>query len=99
TSDLYPLSLPDALPICAAFYSSGGYHHHLATNVWNSRGAGQRSRGAAGLAGVELLADAANHDRLAGVLAAQGADPWGTPFTVSRSEEHTSELQSRENLV
>jgi len=70
----------------AAFYSSGGYHHHLATNVWNSRGAGQRSRGAGGLAGVELLADAANHDRLAGVLAAQGADPWGTLFTVSRKE-------------
>lgn len=70
----------------AAFYSSGGYHHHLATNVWNSRGAGRRSPGATGLAGVELLADAANHDRLAGILAAQGADPWGTPITVSRKE-------------
>ena len=26
----------------ALFVSAGGYHHHMAMNVWNSRGAGQR---------------------------------------------------------
>ena len=26
----------------AAFVSAGGYHHHMAMNVWNSRGAGRR---------------------------------------------------------
>ncbi|MEI2807628.1 VOC family protein [Albidovulum sp.] len=68
----------------AAFFSSGGYHHHLATNVWNSRGAGRRSEGAAGLAGVELLAGPEDHDRLAAALAASGGtDPWGTPVSVA----------------
>ena len=70
----------------AAFLSTGGYHHHLAANVWNSRGAGRRSPDAAGLAEVNLLADAANHDRLSGVLATRGTDPWGTPITVSRKD-------------
>ena len=41
---------------------------------------------AAGLAEVNLLADAANHDRLSGVLATRGTDPWGTPITVSRKD-------------
>jgi catechol 2,3-dioxygenase len=27
----------------ALFVSAGGYHHHLAVNVWNSRGAGPRA--------------------------------------------------------
>lgn len=27
----------------AMFYSAGGYHHHLATNVWQSPGAQERS--------------------------------------------------------
>ena len=26
----------------ALFVSAGGYHHHMAMNVWNSRGAGPR---------------------------------------------------------
>ncbi len=68
----------------AAFFGSGGYHHHLAANVWNSRGAGKRSEGAAGLAGVELLAGPEDHDRLAAALAASGGrDPWGTPVSVA----------------
>jgi catechol 2,3-dioxygenase len=28
----------------AIFVSAGGYHHHMAMNVWNSKGAGRRSR-------------------------------------------------------
>ena len=30
--------------------SSGGYHHHLGTNVWQSAGAGRRDDAARGLA-------------------------------------------------
>ncbi len=30
----------------ALFVSAGGYHHHMAMNVWNSRGAGPRMPGA-----------------------------------------------------
>ncbi|NJS37764.1 MAG: VOC family protein [Rhodobacteraceae bacterium] len=67
----------------AAFYGSGGYHHHIATNVWNSRGAGRRSDPATGLAEVTLAADTA---ALAGIKAKGGAeqmeDPWGTIIAV-----------------
>jgi catechol 2,3-dioxygenase len=69
----------------AAFFGAGGYHHHLGANVWNSRGAGQRSP-STGLAGVELLADA---DSLAAIAARTGgktevSDPWGTVITLTR---------------
>ena len=60
----------------ASFYATGGYHHHLATNIWNSRGAGQRSESSAGLAEVVLDADPA---RLA---AGAIIDPWGNRITV-----------------
>lgn len=54
------------------WYGWNGYHHHLAGNVWNSRGAGPRPDGATGLAEVVLNApDAADRDL---------ADPWGTQF-------------------
>jgi catechol 2,3-dioxygenase len=39
----------------ASFFGSGGYHHQLAGNIWNSRGAPVRQPGMTGLAGVELL--------------------------------------------
>jgi catechol 2,3-dioxygenase len=32
------------MPGQALFVSAGKYHHHMAMNVWNSRGAGRRSR-------------------------------------------------------
>ncbi len=32
----------------ASFYGSGGYHHQLAGNVWNSRRAGKTPRGHGG---------------------------------------------------
>ena len=73
----------------ATFFASGGYHHHLAANVWESRGAGSRGTGDLGLAAFELVAAdegaaAALRERLraAGVEAAEGAagltveDPW-----------------------
>jgi catechol 2,3-dioxygenase len=60
----------------AAFYSSGGYHHHIASNIWNSRGAKVRQPGMTGLAEVGLRADK-------GLLPATLTDPWGTQFTVT----------------
>ena len=75
----------------SAFLSSGGYHHHVAMNVWNSAGAGRRSDETTGLDWFSL------HVEDEGILAAQakrlnlapqtdtgnGApietrDPWGT---------------------
>jgi catechol 2,3-dioxygenase len=47
------LDLIAAMP-AAAFLSSGGYHHHVATNVWQSAGAGRREPRRAGLAFVHL---------------------------------------------
>lgn len=38
----------------ALFVSAGGYHHHMAMNVWNSRGAGPRMP-ALGLGQVDLM--------------------------------------------
>jgi len=43
----------------ALFVSAGGYHHHMAMNTWNSRGAGAR-RLALGLGEVELRLPAAD---------------------------------------
>ena len=67
----------------ASFFGSGGYHHHLGANDWNSRGAGPRQYPATGLADVQILADAGE---LAAVRARNGgktvlADPWGTALT------------------
>ena len=74
----------------AVFFGAGGYHHQLAANTWNSRGAPVRSTGTTGLAGVALLAspealDAARtRCRQAGLPfdEADGSlvlhDPWGT---------------------
>ncbi|EJZ20692.1 VOC family protein, partial [Rhizobium sp. Pop5] len=33
----------------ASFFATGGYHHHLAANIWNSRGAGARADNMTGL--------------------------------------------------
>ena len=60
----------------AAFMSSGGYHHHLAGNVWQSAGAGRRDPAVAGLREVALHA---SDSRAAGVF----EDPWGTRFVVA----------------
>lgn len=38
----------------ALFVSAGGYHHHMAMNTWNSRGAGRR-RPVLGLGKVEIV--------------------------------------------
>ena len=74
----------------ASFYGSGGYHHQLAGNVWNSRGAGQRPQGMAGLDTVEIVVrDAADIAAIAARAESAGIeatnegegvtlrDPWG----------------------
>lgn len=72
----------------ANFFGAGGYHHHIGTNIWNSRGAGPRPEGTTGLAGIELLAAP---EAAAGIAARLGAgpdgtiaarDPWGTRLTI-----------------
>lgn len=40
----------------ASFLASGGYHHHIGANIWQSRGAARRQDGEAGLASFELVA-------------------------------------------
>lgn len=79
----------------ASFYGSGGYHHQLAGNVWNSRGAPQRPKGMAGLDNVEIFvretADIATivaRADSAGIETTKGAegtilqDPWGTAISL-----------------
>jgi catechol 2,3-dioxygenase len=75
----------------AAFLSSGGYHHHVGSNVWHSAGAGPREPDRAGLDWFSLQAsNPATFEAVAAGLAASGAetrpfpggleaaDPWGT---------------------
>ncbi|MDQ0563299.1 catechol 2,3-dioxygenase [Rhizobium mesoamericanum] len=38
----------------ASFFATGGYHHHVAANIWNSRGAGTRADGMTGLSDYTL---------------------------------------------
>ncbi len=55
----------------AVFLSSGGYHHHIGANAWQSAGAGPREPSRGGLSWVEMRsADAAS--------ASETRDPWGT---------------------
>ncbi len=72
----------------AAFLSTGGYHHHLAANTWQSAGAGPRDPGRAGLASVTLRAGSAG---IADAIVARAGgpelrDPWGTQFHLTTLE-------------
>ncbi|WP_051988220.1 VOC family protein [Bosea sp. UNC402CLCol] len=79
----------------ASFLASGGYHHHIAGNIWGSRGAGLRGVGEAGLDRFEIVARdtadfAAMRERIiaAGGEEADGvpsiADPWGNRLVLTR---------------
>ena len=69
-----------------SFYAADGYHHHVATNVWNSRGAGPRELPSTGLAEFEIRTDPARIDAVrqrAPQSETDGErlvlrDPWGT---------------------
>jgi catechol 2,3-dioxygenase len=82
----------------ASFLSSGGYHHHVAVNVWHSNGAEMRNAKRAGLDwfAMEINDQATMHgvkerlvaagtaiDAIPGGFAAR--DPWGTSvrFTIA----------------
>jgi len=79
----------------AAFVSAGGYHHHLAFNVWHGRGVGPVPEGVAGLREWTILLETpaevgAVRDRLRGAGVdtedREGGfgvrDPWGIPAVV-----------------
>jgi catechol 2,3-dioxygenase len=79
----------------ASFYGSGGYHHQLAGNVWNSRGASRRPSGMAGLDGLDIVVkDTADIGKIVARAEAAGIeavksdagitlrDPWGTALTL-----------------
>jgi catechol 2,3-dioxygenase len=76
----------------ANFYSTGGYHHHIATNIWNSKGAASRNDVATGLKSFEIVATsdkahagiAARAERL-GMKAGQVRDPWNTGIEIVRA--------------
>lgn len=79
----------------ASFFASGGYHHHIATNIWNSSGAPTRPEPVTGLAEIGIVA--AGGDILDGIRSGLPQaelfqdtpdrlftrDPWGTPVTVT----------------
>lgn len=88
----------------AVFVSAGGYHHHMAMNVWNSRGAGPRAA-SLGLGDVAITVPGrADLDALAARLAERRVrfeddgravrvrDPWGTQLTVATPLEHAEQL-------
>lgn len=55
-----------------AWYGWNGYHHQLAGNVWNSRGAGQRDPHLLGLAEI-VVSDSTR-------AGSDTSDPWGNRF-------------------
>ncbi|MBB3952966.1 VOC family protein [Aureimonas jatrophae] len=77
----------------ATFLGSGGYHHHIGTNVWNSRGAGVRPGRTTGLSEVHLLAEpqalsAVRERGQPGSLDTSNprlevVDPWGTRLVIT----------------
>src|SRR5690606_41463755 len=77
TTELYTLSLHDALPICLVVALAY----------------------AGGLGVLGFIAYAAAKRRGAPAAADDGVPDWSVTVAAIRSEEHTSELQSRENLV
>ncbi|MPZ58539.1 MAG: VOC family protein [Rhizobiales bacterium] len=82
----------------ASFMSTGRYHHHLAGNVWHSRGAGRRDPNRAGLAWFAI--EATNPGEIDAIRKrlteqevavrpiggdAEATDPWGTPVRFVRA--------------
>lgn len=80
----------------ASFFATGSYHHHVAANIWNSRGAAARSEHMTGLSDYTLhfndraALDAAvakletleiRHDKRDGGVSL--TDPWGIGLTLT----------------
>jgi catechol 2,3-dioxygenase len=92
--DIVGFELQAAMPT-AAFVSAGGYHHHLAFNVWRGRGVGPPPEHSAGLrhwtvqlptaadvAAVRARLEAAGHTVEEDGDAFVAADPWRTALRV-----------------
>lgn len=86
----------------ALFVSAGGYHHHMAMNTWNSRGAGRRTR-ALGLGGVDIALPGSDdigevRERMTHYSVAVRDDgralwfddPWGNTLRVSSADATAS---------
>ncbi|MBY3592504.1 VOC family protein [Rhizobium bangladeshense] len=80
----------------ASFFATGGYHHHLAANIWNSRGATARTDNMTGLSDYRIrFNDKAALDAAVSRLDALEVksekrdggvflrDPWGIGLTLS----------------
>jgi catechol 2,3-dioxygenase len=80
----------------ASFFASGDYHHHVAANIWNSRGAGVRTEAMTGLSDYALrFNDTAALDKAVAKLdeleiksekrdgGVALRDPWGIGLTLS----------------
>jgi len=59
----------------AVFLATGGYHHHVGANAWQSAGAGRRDADRAGLSFVELRSRSATSE-------SAYEDPWGNAVRV-----------------
>ena len=69
----------------AAFLSAGGYHHHLAGNTWETRGAEPAPEGTARLLRFTVvLPDDAEVERVAGQIGGtEVSDPSGNPLALT----------------
>lgn len=74
--DVLGLDLVAAYGAQAAFFSAGGYHHHIGVNSWESAGRGQAPAGSATLLGATLvLPDLAAREGAAIAARAAGCEP------------------------
>jgi catechol 2,3-dioxygenase len=74
--DVLGLDLMAQLGPAAAFLSAGGYHHHIGSNTWESRGGSPAPPGAATLRhATVVLPGAAERDRVAARVADSGQSP------------------------
>src|SRR5690606_41285003 len=96
TAQLYTLPLHDALPIYGAGVDGGGRLDQLRNLGGGEAGQGPRPGGDVG--GGLRRREAERLFQRGIVLDADTVDEAAQPVA-ARSEEHTSELQSRENLV
>src|SRR5690606_40621212 len=88
TSEIHPLSLHDALPISGQELTSRACHHLTGTELIAGNGRNAQTK-----------QPLANGSPPPGPLQEDKVEPDGKRNSSQRSEEHTSELQSRENLV
>ncbi|MBO9470888.1 VOC family protein [Endozoicomonas sp. G2_2] len=68
----------------ATFFATGGYHHQLAANVWNSQGATPRDPATTGLAALTLATprgDLLEHTDASAIR----HDPWGIAIELTRA--------------